>query len=369
MPLAIAHDNPMNNRHKLGQRAPHCLTRFGVISLAVLTSACGALDGSGHDDAGGPDGAEAADAGARDARTMDGADASLLDAATKDAPRKELAYVLIPHPDDEFSSWALIENRPSVHHVFITLTQGESGCPIDGLTAFYEPALGELPPGNIADFAGKSCGELRIRSSLAFFEAIAEIDPSFGDIADAVDHRSGSKLTDKEPGYGCEPSSENFDVYSGDGATLIYFDLGDGNLEQCEVEWAVSQVRRLRGSEHLPDLDVESMIAAAFYNPIGEDGLPGCVQYGHPDHYASHLAAFLTDFDLSGQQFGRTCSSDPDPIRTDKVHSHAPVMEMNDERRIGVFQQVYGWLFEDPYPLGEEDVSMLSPKQAHWVRF
>src|ERR1700694_1690155 len=64
-------------------------------------------------------------------------------ATTKD----HITYVLIPHPDDEYEAWALIQNQPTQYPVFVLLTRGEGTdfCVPANYSHSWQPQLGELP--------------------------------------------------------------------------------------------------------------------------------------------------------------------------------------------------------------------------------
>ena len=89
--------------------------------------------------------------------------------------RDQLNYVVVAHPDDEFASWALIENSSANYNVFITLTRGER---TNYCTTFggYAPDLGETRPGNRSNYENVSCGENRVGSSVKFFREMTKID-------------------------------------------------------------------------------------------------------------------------------------------------------------------------------------------------
>src|ERR671917_1265731 len=61
--------------------------------------------------------------------------------------KKRLQYVVVPHPDDEFSAWSLIEKSHDNYPVFIVLTRGERTryCAPEGKVAL-QVNLGEDKP-------------------------------------------------------------------------------------------------------------------------------------------------------------------------------------------------------------------------------
>jgi hypothetical protein len=278
--------------------------------------------------------------------------------------RAQLTYYAIPHPDDEFQSWSLIENDSASYPVMITLTRGEATGYCAAGYPGYQPALGELPPGNDPSYQGKTCKQNRIGSTLAFFSVMCAIDPYIGPMPTTKETLTAAPLAVGTPGQGCAASSNQFEIWTGPNMTLVFFDLGDGNLTRCEVAWAISQTRRLRGSRHLPALPEKHLVAAGFRNKNN----PNCYVYDHADHLAVHQAIWDTNFGLPGGQYGRTCTTDTDQSLV-KTVSQYHVLKMLGDQRVGAFQKIYGWLSAKPWPTGAEAVSLMSAAQAFWRRF
>lgn len=277
------------------------------------------------------------------------------------APAKEQAvYLLVPHPDDEFEAWSAVEDQPRTQQLFIYLTRGEAGCRLG--FPYYQPGLGEDAPGGAPGFEKRSCGENRVGSTLSFLRAMAAEDPSLGPMPDTHHALTGVSLGTAVAGAGCVASSPRFEAWTGAGFAVVLFDLGDGNLTRCEVEWALGQVRALRGTV-LPDLPEQGVVAAGFLN----EGFAGCFPYAHPDHRAVQQAVRLTDF-AAGPQTGRTCSADPDTSAVRKVR-HYGAMAVDKDRRTGAVQRTYGWLFGAPLPAGDEGATLFSEDQAFWRSF
>lgn len=279
--------------------------------------------------------------------------------------RMQLNYVVVPHPDDEIGGWALIENSPGNYNIFIHLTRGEGTGYCGGGFPGYQPGYGEAPPGDRADYATQTCRTLRMGSTVAFYRAMASIDPYIGPIATTEHARRGVALPVGTPGRSCAVTSDRYTIRVGQNAAIVFFDLGDGNLSRCEVEWAVSQVRALRGTDWLPALPEWSLVGASFYN----DSYPNCVSYAHPDHRAVHEALWNTNFGTRGPQYGRTCRSDPDSGRVDYVDQYG-MLDTSGSTRVGAAQVYYGWLRGDaPWPSGShDDVAAWSQNQAFWIR-
>ena len=279
--------------------------------------------------------------------------------------RSRLSYYAVPHPDDEFQSWSLIENDAQTYPVIITMTRGEATgyCAKSGYKG-YQPSLGELPPGNDPTYRSKSCKQNRIGSTLAFYQAMAAVDPTLGPMPTTQTMLLGGPLPPGTPGYGCAVSSKTIEVWTGRNMALVFLDLGDGNLSSCEVQWAVSQVRRMRGTSALPNLAEHRLVAAGFRNKSN----PNCYVYDHPDHRVVHQAIWNTNFMLPGGQYGRTCTTDPDHSLVRNVQQ-IQALRMNGDMRVGAFQRIYGWLKAKPWPAGTEFASLMSTRQAFWRRF
>ncbi len=281
------------------------------------------------------------------------------------------------HPDDEMHGWAILERSTDNYSVIIHGTRGEAtGYCKNGFPG-YQPGLGEAPPGNTKDYKNRSCKQLRIGSSRAFWNAAANFDSAFRPTPTEHHARTGVSLPSGTPGRGCAVSSNRFDMWIGKNSTLVYFDLGDGNLKECEVQWMISQIRRLRGTYYIPALREHSVVAVGHYNDIDGDPVtvdpryPNCSHYGHPDHYAVHRGVFHTNYGTRGPQIGRTCSADPDvPDARRKlvVDDYSKIMSVAaDGTRRGAVQVYYGWLMgPDPWPTGNESAANASNPQSFW---
>lgn len=290
-----------------------------------------------------------------------------------DTERQQLNYLVVAHPDDEISGWSLIEKSPGNYAVFIHMTRGDATgfcAPFGG----YQPDVGEAPPGNTDDYEAQACAELRIGSALAFYAGAAEIDGFLGPIGEVGYTLNFDELPEGTPGFDCPVSSTEARIYPGKNAAIIFFDMGDGDLTQCETEWAISQTRRLPQMGWLPQLPEYSLIATGYYNMV--EGI-NCRVYAHPDHRVIHEALWETDFGTPGPQWGRTCREDPDAkpggtpfARVEVTEDYDQIMELGpgDFYRIGPAQVYYGWLMPDYWELGEDDTDEISfnKTQAFW---
>lgn len=307
--------------------------------------------------------------------------------------RKQIAYVVMAHPDDEMHGWAILERSTANFSVVIHGTQGEAtGYCKNASFPSFQPGLGEVRPGNLSATAfndiksdgvvtSAECKRLRVGSSRGFWGAVASFDAAFAPAPFERHVLSGKSLPSGTPGRGCAVSRTGFEIWLGENSALVYFDLGDGNLSKCEVEWAISQVRLLRGSYYLPNLPEYSIVAPGLYHdkdpnndwttydPVYAD----CAHYGHPDHGAVHRAVFQTNFGTAGPQIGRTCSADGD-VPNSSSRKNVLVDDYNrvfgvsaDGTRTGAAQRYYGWLFgTNPYPTGNESQTRAPQHQSFW---
>lgn len=279
-----------------------------------------------------------------------------------DTRPRRLRYVLIPHPDDEFAAWSLIQRRRHVFPVFILLTHGEWTTFADGHG--IQPELGERVP-QPQPFKGPGSlhtAAQRLDSWHTFLDAMADVD-------DSLDR----PVSIPSP-------SENFQLFVGARTARVVFDLGDGTLTPQAVSDALQEARLLR-RVHLPVHDEGDVVAAGYWNR--DD--PASMYYVHPDHRAVHEALWHTDQGLPGPQWGRTSHGDPDAAargRTDVVAADIyraamgvepppadPALNPGAWRR-GAFQHCYAWLQDAYWPAGERDGSTLfSRTQTFWARF
>lgn len=270
--------------------------------------------------------------------------------------KQQLQYVLIPHPDDEFSAWSLIQNSTENYPVFILLTHGEATGMCDGHGLQVD--LGERVP-QPQPFTGThtaNCGAQRLDSWHAFLDGMAEID---------------SRL-DSPALVG---TVEGFELRVGEQSARAVFDGGDGRLSPLFVTDALQTVRRHR--DRFPVQREYGVIGAAYYN----DRYPGAWRYTHPDHLAVHRALFDTDQGLPGPQWGLTAHSDPDAApphgrigQTSPDVFAAAMSVAPDGQRTGIFQRAYGWLGFWPgdgrWPAHETDAEPgVSRSQTFWERF
>ncbi|MGH8884099.1 MAG: hypothetical protein ACRDYX_02765 [Egibacteraceae bacterium] len=279
--------------------------------------------------------------------------------------KKRLQYIVIPHPDDEFSAWALIEKSAGNYPIFILLTGGEATryCGPGG-EASLQTHLGEYSPSPYP-YVGRrtsQCEQARVNSWQRFLNDMAGVDPY-------LSYRPPYKGAFVGSGFTLPPTtvrSAEFKVWADDKSARVSFDLGDGHLTPEKVTWAIQTVRSKR-SELFPNLPEYGVVDSAYFNT--DDSR--CVMYGHSDHRAVAEALFATDQGTPGPQWGRTCRYDPRVRRIDQVdddtYEHAMYVDGHGYRH-GFFQRAYGWL-ADVWSQGEDATTIWSRDQAFWQRF
>lgn len=274
-------------------------------------------------------------------------------------PKRQLQYVVIPHPDDEFEAWSLIERSSDNYPVFLLCTQGEATGMADGRG--FQPQLGEWLP-LPQPWAGPQTSTLRsqrLHSWHAFLDAMADTDPHL----------------DRDPTYAGELTDgpSPFQLWVGENSARVVFDGGDGRLTPEFVTAAIQRTRKLRFS-HLPIQREYAVIGASYFNDV-YDG----VRYVHRDHRAIHVALWDTDQGVPGPQWCRTAATDPDVVvtggRTAEIspgtYQAAMSIDPVSRQRTGVVQAAYGWLApDDGWAAGETDATaVFSRRQSFWRRF
>lgn len=285
--------------------------------------------------------------------------------------------VVVPHPDDEFQTWSLIEQRPDEYKVFAIMTQGEETgyCDQDLQAAALQAGLGELPPSPAPDGRwSDACAAARQSSLIGFLTQMSQEDPTIpGDFADAAVHgpldAAGTPVCRVDDAVSrCDDSLREVDVWldrQGRGA-VVFFDLGDGDATAEEVAWAVQSTIRHGAEWGFADAPFGPVIGA-----FANDSAP-CVSYPHPDHVAVHTALWEVDFGV-GPQLGATCFVDPRQRMSASVTPSAVQAGFElaeDGTRVGAHGRHYGWLHSDVYPIGGIGQSTLfMPVQSFWIRF
>lgn len=306
-------------------------------------------------------------------------------ASPASAAGSQLSYIVMPHPDDEFQGWSLIGGSSGNNKVFIYATSGDetSACARQdqgtGSGPYWyqgpsspvgQPNYGEVAPlrspWNNDSTGGKSkpaCVDSRRHSTRQFLAAQAFVDATIPNFSTSPstkcfsgDTRAGIPPRRKDFGDGTGYTSNCALVYpSSNGyGTLVFFDLGDGDLTAEEVEWAVLAVKNNKsyvGVQNSPDANA----IGGYRNAVQYKNLDGSVRpchvYDHTDHKAVHVALYNWSMGGIPVRWGRTCQDDPDALAsTGRVSDvaadlHFRTWEMSGNQRVGAGQQQYGWLW------------------------
>jgi hypothetical protein len=239
-------------------------------------------------------------------------------------------------------SWADYYGSEPAHKVFIYLTLGEQTgyC---GSSVGLEDNEGEAAPtpspwdgtGDDGKW-GSDCEDARVNSTLTFLDYYAN---NYSEIADEFSYRDTYSLSDTDPVNPCRSDlsddppadgtsnsgsctsygdADNVRVYNGTNGptTLLFFNLGDGDVTEDEVVWAIRRVNENKFLFGIPDLTLWNM-----YGNFSNMSYSSCTGYTYEDHKKVHNALWNTDFGVVGNQYGATCSTDPDDSVTRSVPS------------------------------------------------
>ena len=308
-----------------------------------------------------------------------GGTALLLGVAVARTPvERTVELIVVPHPDDEFQTWSLVENRPDQYKVFVSLTRGEETgfCEPEIVETSLQANLDEVPPA--PEPMGRwtpECAEARQSSLLGYLRQMSASDTTIpGDFGPMAEHialpTDGVALCrDDDGATRCDASLRTARVWldAQERGAVVFFDLGDGDLTQDEAAWALRSVLAHRAEW---GLDADSRVGAmigAFTNE-GER----CFSYPHPDHVAVHRTLWNVDF-AAGPQVGATCFLDARQRMSAFVSASAADASFEvdaDGTRRGAHGVHYGWLHSSTYPLaGARQNDLFMSFQSLWVRF
>ena len=266
-----------------------------------------------------------------------------------DLPAKVM-YVVAPHPDDEFMAWSLIENTPDTHKVFVMLTRGEQTYYCD--SPAYDARYGATRPDPWPTGRwSPSCERARINSFFGFMEAMGAADDGLPESYDSLGvldpFVDGAQITCRrdslDSGTGECITDLTAEVWTSSHATIVWFNLGDGDLTAREVRWAISTVLSNKDALGIDSrLSDSGILGASYWNGLGYSG---CSAYANSDHRAVHIALKTTDFEV-GWQAAPTCGADPEAVMKVSVTESGYLRAFGKppDSALGAFFVNYGWL-------------------------
>jgi hypothetical protein len=295
-------------------------------------------------------------------------------------PPRSAVYVVVPHPDDEFQVWSLIEQ----YTVFVVLTHGEQTeyCEPSEYETSAQPDLEHpadpLPTGRWSP----ACSEARQNSLLRYLGDMSATDARIpGDFAPPV-RTAPLPLTDgpvcrSDGADECTSADSTAEVFVDrrNRGAVVFFDLGDGDLTEDEAVWGIRTALDQRAALGLDtSLPVSAVLGAYADDDGGTGGSSGqrCFPYAHPDHLALHRALWNVDFH-AGLQAAATCADDPHRSIAATVSDAAVDAAFRigeGGERLGAHVKNYGWLWPDYYHVAREgELDLFTQQQYFWVRF
>lgn len=279
-----------------------------------------------------------------------------------------LDLVVSPHPDDEMQAWSLLDGTSDGHAVFAFMTRGEETTLCQQALPGLDVTLGEAVPdprprGRWTD----SCAQARMNATMAFLEQMGRDDPALPEVYDPA---VSAPLDGMSPGQRCDDGDchdgDNLLVHAGHGpATVLFFDLGDGDLTTDEVTGAISAVVDRRRELGLPELPWDRLIAASYYNA----DQPSCFEYPHADHLAVSEAVDTSQHPFN-ERYVATCKT-PETDTTNRAVNadlwDATFAIADDGTRIGPHQVQYGWLLSSLHDPDVGTQAELFHRDQHFI--
>jgi len=181
----------------------------------------------------------------------------------------------------------------------------------------------------------------------------ASVSPSATPTSPATAPSAGSSFTDT--------TAQVWTDTLGRGA-LVDFDLGDGDLTQAKVAWAMRTVLANRAALGVDTTLPDAGIVSAYSNISDKD----CFVYTHADHAAVANALRNTDFGVRLQSVA-TCRTDPGASATTAVPANVLHGAFPADGSVGAFAANYGWL-ETPQISPTNQSSLFMGVQSFDVR-
>lgn len=341
-------------------------------------------------------------------------------AAPPSTNKTVLQYIVSPHPDDVFMGWSLVQDSAANYPVFITFTQGESTSKCVG-PAPYNITIGLWGTFDRSTPAG--CKGARMASLNDWLDDQSAADPYLDDVArpgastmttttelapaggtDPTGAPLPATMTACRPVFGsggCSGTNPNVgtpipdNLNPGGGTTAartvtwrvggtsarVEFDLGDGNLTNAEIVWAMAYVRSRRAA--LLPLTAEYGVVGAAYSNLNQR-YKACTDYSHHDHRAVHEALHHNDLipdPGNHPQWAATCgnqaggSVDPEALPVNGGRQNQITAAHYSENMAGTgpryFQVRFDWLNGPVWPSGNEPTNgvIFAGWNYFWRRF
>lgn len=357
--------------------------------------------------------------------------------------KQSISWIVSAHPDDVMSGYSLVVGSSANYPVFVTLTRGEGTgyCKNDFATNInvqYYPG-GFDRADHLSPEAG--CKGARMASLNNWLDDQSDHDAYLNDYVRGEDPSHGYNMTkhvDLVPmgGYDdgaptidgqdtCNPgwapcvdpdgnhiyanipqnpnersstphnlndeaATDNPDYtvnaqtaiwYVGATSARVEFDLGDGNVTDDEILWALAYARSKIGT-YLPDLPEYAVVGATYSNV--QSAYSACVENSERDHRAVHEAIYanriIPQDGLVHPQYAATCGygtsvstshatagTDPEVNRINDVGYSYYHLNMDPG---GLFQNRFGWLSNGDWPSGAYATDNYWPQyQSFWRSF
>lgn len=293
-------------------------------------------------------------------------------------PDDAVVYAAMPHPDDEFQAWSLLEDS-NRFTVIVLMTRGErtQHCSERGFSRGWQEGLEISPSTTPVALEHETCVDARLESIRGYLDQMSQTDDTIpGDLAEGftVSHLNDdddvvcSRETDGE----CTQRNLSAEVWldQQQRGALIAFDLGDDNLTQAEVAWALNHVKGTPAKFGIDPQRPSGYVVSGYYS----DHNVNCYEYSHPDHEA--VARTLDSIDLGlGLQFVTTCGEAGKNVLDLTVSERAAdaafhfrgVAQVEGAVRQGAHEAHYGWLSTTVHPLDRERQQQLFMQKQTFV--
>ncbi|WP_438854595.1 cell wall-binding repeat-containing protein [Agromyces sp. M3QZ16-3] len=270
-----------------------------------------------------------------------------------------LRYVVVAHPDDDFSAWSVIGRPdPRRYDVIIVLTTGEgtsycTGGPVANPWT-SEQYLPQPQPTGLPN--SERCSKHRMDSWRAFMDGteLGPVGPWERLTSGPVEFEGRQVPVPQRRSETDEiQPADYFDLAVGEDRAFISFDMGA--LVPDEVLWAIQTTRAL--ADRFPTQVEGDIIGAGFYNDTDQG-----YRNEHPDHGAVQETLGTIDLGLPGSQYAPVGHSQAGRAFGATVAEYCSLMchpwpktPPPYRGAMGHFQWSYGWLADGYWMPGAVD--------------